>query len=137
MQKIKIRKKNNLVGYFPYYASDNPLSGLAMFLMQLRPQLDKDLSWILNPEFREYWFQEAGICLDSNDNDQSYIIITEYFDDLIPRYHIKREMLYKLAQAWLKILVQWPEMIDFIEEDDNKYIFEFDTLEGHQKVIVE
>lgn len=90
-----------------------------------------DISWVENPEIESQTGNESH----SYKEDGNIVVTIDYLDDS-PPFRVKEDTFLKLAKTWLELYRQRPNRIDLTQEG-NKFTFEYDSPEGHQKIVIE
>lgn len=110
------------------------LDNLGLFLMH-EVRSGHELKWFNDPELYRISYNESTI-FRKNDDKDILCITSQTLGEVIPDFEIKKDTLQRLMDTWMKISKQYPDTID-ITQEDNKFTFEFDNKDGHQKMVVE
>lgn len=130
-QKIWFKCNNqSYVAYDIDYLNPLPLINLGVFLdINIRPR--DNINWINDPMSEGIWGIESDCSIEGN----NVIVTIDYLDD-IPPFITTRDLFYRIVQKWQEIYPLFPSRIGLIQED-NKFTFEYETEEGHQKIVIE
>lgn len=121
-------------GYESHYLwqSDSyKLNQLGQYLSD-EARVDNDISWLLDPKIPYKNGIESYIYKEDDNNS---LLTISWLNEDDP-FRIKTSTFYQILSTWNTIYPLKPDRIDLFEEN-GKYTFEYDSVGGHQKIIIE